>query len=148
MGIKERVDADLTPALKTGDKVKTGVLRVLKSEIRYKEIDLKHPLTDEETLQVLSSSVKKRKESIEEFKKGNRPDLVAKEEAELVIVQSYLPAELSDAELSDIIKNTIAEVGAASGTDLGKVMKSLMPKVRGRADGKKVNTMVNSFLGG
>ena len=148
MGIKERIDADLTPALKAGDKFKTGVLRVLKSEIRYKEIDLKHPLTDEETLLVLSSSVKKRKESIEEFKKGNRPDLVAKEEAELAIVQSYLPAELSDAELSDIIKNTIAEVGAASGTDLGKVMKSLMPKVRGRADGRKVNTMVNSFLGG
>ncbi len=148
MGIKERIDADLIPAQKSGDKVKTGVLRILKSEIRYKEIDLKHPLTDEETLLVLSSSVKKRKESIEEFKKGNRPDLVAKEEAELAIVQSYLPAELSDSELSDIIKSTIAEVGALSGTDLGKVMKSLMPKVRGRADGKKVNTMVNSFLGG
>jgi uncharacterized protein YqeY len=148
MGIKERIDADLTPVQKSGDKVKTGVLRILKSEIHYKEIDLKHPLTDEETLQVFSSSVKKRKESIEEFKKGNRPDLVAKEEAELTIVQSYLPAELTDSELTDLIKNAISEVGALSSTDLGKVMKSLMPKVRGRADGKKVNAMVGSLLGG
>ncbi len=142
------MDADLTAAQKAGDKVKTGVLRVLKSEIRYKEIDLKHPLTDEETITVLSSSVKKRKESIHEFKKGDRPDLVSKEEAELAIVQFYLPAELSEAELSDIIKLTIAEVGAASNADLGKVMKSLMPKVRGRADGKKVNALVASQLGG
>ena len=142
------MDADLTAAQKAGDKVKLGVLRVLKSEIRYKEIDLKHPLTDEETIFVLSSSVKKRKESIEEFKKGNRPDLVSKEEAELALVQSYLPAELTESELSDIIKSTIAEVGAASNADLGKVMKSLMPKVRGRADGKKVNALVATYLGG
>lgn len=133
---------------KAGDKLQIGVLRILKSEIRYKEIDLKHPLADEETLQVLSSSVKKRKESIEEFKKGNRPDLVSKEEAELVIVQRYMPAELSETELSEIIKSTIAEVGAASSTDLGRVMKSLMPKVRGRADGKKVNALVASYLAG
>ncbi len=142
------MDADLTAAQKSGDKIKVGVLRVLKSEIRYKEIDLKHPLTDEETTTVLSSSVKKRRESIFEFGKGNRPDLVTQEEAELAIVQAYLPAELSDTELSDIIKSTIAEVGAASSADLGKVMKSLMPKVRGRADGRKVNQIVGSFLGG
>ncbi len=142
------MDADLTAAQKSGDKVKVGVLRVLKSEIRYREIDLKHPLTDEETIAVLSSSVKKRKESIEEFKKGDRADLVSKEEAELALVQSYLPAELSESELSDIIKSTIAEVGAASNADLGKVMKSLMPKVRGRADGKKVNALVAAYLGG
>jgi len=141
------MDADLTAAQKAGDKVKLGVLRVLKSEIQYKEIDLKHPLTDEETIFVLSSSVKKRKESIEEFKKGKRPDLVSKEEAELAIVLSYLPAELSLTELSDIIKSTIAEVGASNSADLGKVMKSLMPKVRGRADGKKVNALVASYLG-
>jgi uncharacterized protein len=142
------MDADLIAAQKAGDKVKLGVLRVLKSEIRYKEIDLKHPLTDEETILVLSSSVKKRKESIEEFKKGNRPDLVSKEEAELTIVQSYLPAELTESELSDIVKSTIAEVGATTNSDLGKVMKSLMPKVRGRADGKKVNALVAAQLGG
>ena len=141
------MDADLTAAQKAGDKVKLGVLRVLKSEIQYKEIDLKHPLTDEETIFVLSSSVKKRKESIEEFKKGKRPDLVSKEEAELAIVLSYLPAELSLTELSDIVKSTIAEVGASNSADLGKVMKSLMPKVRGRADGKKVNALVASYLG-
>lgn len=135
-------------AQKAGDKVKLGVLRVLKSEIRYKEIDLKHPLTDEETILVLSSSVKKRKESIQEFKKGNRPDLVSKEEAELAIVQSYLPVELTETELSDIVKSTIAEVGATSSADLGKVMKSLMPKVRGRADGKRVNALVTAHLGG
>ncbi|MCI0404675.1 MAG: GatB/YqeY domain-containing protein [candidate division Zixibacteria bacterium] len=142
------MDAEITSAQKAGDKVKLGVLRVLKSEIRYKEIDLKHPLTDEETILVLSSSVKKRKESIEEFKKGNRPDLVSKEEAELAIVQSYLPAELTESELSDIVKSTIADVGATSNADLGKVMKSLMPKVRGRADGKKVNALVAAQLGG
>ena len=142
------MDAELVAAQKSGDKTKVGVLRVLKSEIRYKEIDLKHPLSDEETTLVLSSSVKKRRESIFEFQKGNRPDLVTKEEAELAIVQSYLPAELSDNELSDIIKSTITEVGAASSADLGKVMKSLMPKVRGRADGKKVNAIVGSLLGG
>ena len=142
------MDADLIAAQKAGDKVKLGVLRVLKSEIRYKEIDLKHPLTDEETILVLSSSVKKRKESIAEFKKGNRPDLVSKEEAELAIVQFYLPAELTESELSDIVKSTIVEVGATSNADLGKVMKSLMPKVRGRADGKKVNALVAAHLGG
>ncbi len=137
----------MAAAQKAGDKLKTGVLRILKSEIRYKEIDLRHLLTDEETILVLSSSVKKRKESIEEFKKGKRPDLVSKEETELAIVNSYLPAELTEAELSDIIKSTIAEVGAATNSDLGKVMKSLMPKVRGRADGKKVNALVTSYLG-
>lgn len=142
------MDAEMTAAQKAGERVKLGVLRVLKSEIRYKEIDLKHPLTDEETIAVLSSSVKRRKESIEEFTKGKRPDLVAKEEAELAVVLSYLPAELSETELSDIIKATIAEVGASSNADLGKVMKSLMPKVRGRADGKKVNALVAAHLGG
>lgn len=142
------MDVDLIAAQKAGDKLKVGVLRVLKSEIRYKEIDLKHPLTDEETTVVLSSSVKKRRESIEEFKKGKRPDLVSKEEAELAIVQTYLPAELTESELSDIVKSTIAEVGATSNADLGKVMKSLMPKVRGRADGKKVNALVAAHLGG
>jgi hypothetical protein len=142
------MEAEMTSAQKAGDKVKLGVLRVLKSEIRYKEIDLKHPLTDEETILVLSSSVKKRKESIQEFKKGNRPDLVSKEETELAIVQSYLPDELTESELSDIVKSTIVEVGATSNADLGKVMKSLMPKVRGRADGKKVNALVAAHLGG
>jgi len=137
----------LAAAQKAGDKLKTGVLRILKSEIRYKEIDLRHLLTDEETILVLFSSVKKRKESIEEFKKGKRPDLVSKEETELAIVNSYLPAELTEAELADVIKSTIAEVGAATNSDLGKVMKSLMPKVRGRADGKKVNALVASYLG-
>lgn len=141
------MDTDLIAAQKASERVKLGVLRVLKSEIRYKEIDLKHPLTDEETIFVLSSSVKKRKESIQEFKKGNRPDLVSQEEAELAIVLAYLPAELTEAELSDIIKSTIAEVGASTNADLGKVMKSLMPKVRGRADGKKVNALVASYLG-
>lgn len=133
-------------AMKEGDKAKLNLIRMLRSEIRYKEIELGSKLDDNGTIYVLSSAVKKRKEAIEEFKKGGREDLVAREEEELRIVFSYLPEQLSEQELLNLIDDSIAEVEAQSPMDVGKVMKVIMPKVKGRADGKKVNQMVSLKL--
>ena len=133
-------------AMKEGDKAKLNLIRMLRSEIRYKEIELGSKLDDNGTIYVLSSAVKKRKEAIEEFKKGGREDLVAREEEELRIIFSYLPEQLSEQELLNLIDDSIAEVEAQSPKDVGKVMKVIMPKVKGRADGKKVNQMVSLKL--
>ncbi|MGB2696454.1 MAG: GatB/YqeY domain-containing protein [Candidatus Zixiibacteriota bacterium] len=146
MSLKERITEDMKVAMKEGDKAKLNLIRMLRSEIRYKEIELGSKLDDNGTIYVLSSAVKKRKEAIEEFKKGGREDLVAREEEELRIVFSYLPEQLSEQELLNLIDDSIAEVEAQSPMDVGKVMKVIMPKVKGRADGKKVNQMVSLKL--
>lgn len=144
--IKEKIEQDLKTAVKSQEKIRLEVLRMLKSEIRYKEIEKRQPLTDEDVIGVLSSSAKRRRESIDEFKRGNRPDLVAKEEKELAVVMEYLPQQLSETELKELIASAIREVGAATVTDAGKVMKVLMPQVKGRADGRMVNACVQEML--
>jgi len=146
MSLKEKITEDMKAAMKEGDKVKLNLIRMLRSEIKYKEIEIGSDLDDEGTVDVLCSAVKKRKESIEEFKKGGREDLVAREGKELRIIYGYLPQQLSEEELLKLIDDSIAEVEAQSPKDIGKVMRVIMPRVKGRADGKKVNQMVSLKL--
>lgn len=144
--LKRRINQDAKEALKSKDTVTLNVLRMLKSEIRYKEIERGSELSDDDVISVLSSAIKKRKDSIQQFEKGGRDDLASKEKEELAVVTKYMPEQVSEEELSQIISQAISEEGATGASDLGKVMKLVMPKVRGRADGKKVNQMVSSQL--
>jgi uncharacterized protein YqeY len=144
--LKQRIEQDTRDALKKRDSERLSVLRMLKSEIKYKEIDKGFELSDDEVISVLSSSIKKRKDSIQQFEKGGRDDLASREKAELELIFKYLPEQLTEEELSQIISQAIEEVNATGISDLGKVMKVIMPKVKGRADGKIVNQMVSSQL--
>lgn len=148
MGIPERLDEDLKTAMKSRDDLRVQVLRMLKSDLRYKKIELARELTDEDAIAVLSSSVKKRRDSIEEFRRGGREDLATAEAAEITIIQGYLPEQLSEEEVYALVDKAIAQTGARAIKDLGAVMKILMPDVRGRADGKIVNTAVRARLEG
>ncbi|MEK7312989.1 MAG: GatB/YqeY domain-containing protein [Deltaproteobacteria bacterium] len=146
MGLRGKIAEDIIKAMKEGDKVKVGALRMALSAVKYIEIEKKRELSDEETVGVLSTLNKQRRESIEQFKKGNRPDLVEKEEKELAILTTYLPEQISEDELLKIVKESAAECGAVGPNDMGKLMKVLMPKVKGRADGKVVQDMVKKAL--
>lgn len=146
MSLLQQIDNDLKEALKAGQKERLSVLRGLKSDIKYKQIDLGHEMSDADIIGVLTSASKKRKESIEQFKAGGRMDLVAKEEAEFAIIQAYLPEQLSEDKLRQIIAETIAETGANSPKMMGVVMKALLPKVKGMADGKLVSQLVTELL--
>ena len=144
--LKREIDRDLKEALKRRDSLRLNVLRMLKSDIGYKEIEKRSELSDDEIISVLSSSIKKRKDSIQQFEKGEREDLASREKAELEVISKYLPEQLTQEELSDIISQAIEEVSASGPSSLGMVMKEVMPKIKGRADGKKVNQMVSSQL--
>jgi uncharacterized protein YqeY len=144
--LKKRIDDDLKEALKSKDSVTLSVLRMLKSEIHYKEIERGSDLSDDDVISVLSTAIKRRKDSIQQFEKGGRDDLTSKEQEELAVVTKYMPEQLGDEELSQIISQAIDEEDASGPSDLGKVMRLVMPKVQGRADGKKVNKMVSSQL--
>ncbi|MCI0531684.1 MAG: GatB/YqeY domain-containing protein [candidate division Zixibacteria bacterium] len=146
MRIAERINEDLVKAQKSKDTLRLSALRMIKSELRYKEIDKRKTLSDEETVAVLSTMAKKHRDSIEQFKTGNRSELVAREEAELKVVQDYLPQQLSEGELSKLVDQSISEAGAKGKSDLGKVMKQIMPKVKGRVDGKLLNQLVTAEL--
>lgn len=146
MTFKARIDREMVAAAKAKDKMTLSALRLIKTALHNKEIDLKREMTDAEFLQVLSSMVKQRRDSIEQFAKGGRTDLVDKEEAELKIIQSFMPEQLSEEDLRREIKQAIAETGAMSVKDMGKVMKVLMPKLTGKADGKLLGEMVKAAL--
>jgi len=146
MSLFDKISQDLTVAQKKRDTIRVSTLRMLKSDLKYKQIEKKSSLAEEEELEVLCSAVKKHKDSIEHFKQAQRNDLVAQEEAELKIILEYLPKQLSEEELTDLIEQAIQESGAVSKADLGKVMKILMPKVRGRSDGKLVSSLVTAKL--
>lgn len=133
-------------ALRAGQKDKLTVLRGLKSDIKYKQIDLGRAMTDDDVVAVLTSASKKRRESIEQFRAGGREDLAQKEEAELGIIVTYLPKQLSEEEVRRIVKETVAETGADSPQKMGLVMKALMPKIKGQADGKLVSRLVSELL--
>jgi len=144
--LKRRIDQDLKDALKSKDSLKLSVLRMLKSEIKYKEIEKRSELSDDDVILVLSSSMKKRKDSIQQFEKAGRDDLASREKTELEVVLKYMPEQLTQEELLQIVSQAIKEVDATGPSDLGKVMKQVMPNVRGKADGKKVNQLVSSQL--
>ncbi|SMP17938.1 hypothetical protein SAMN06265339_1570 [Desulfurobacterium pacificum] len=146
MGLKEKLLQDMKEAMKAKDKVKLSTIRMINSLIKNAEIEKRGELTDEEIVQLLMKYAKQRRESIEMYEKGGRQDLVEKEKAELAIVESYLPKQLSEEEIRDIVKQAIEETGASSVKDLGKVMKVVMPKVKGKADGSVVNRIVREML--
>jgi hypothetical protein len=146
MTFKEKVDQESIRAAKAKDKIRLSALRMLKSGLHNREIDLKRELGDAEFLQLLSSMVKQRKDSIEQFEKGGRTDLVEQEKAELKVIEEFLPSQLSEADLDAAITEAMREVGATGIRDMGKVMKVLMPKVTGRADGKVVGDKVKARL--
>jgi len=146
MTLKKKMDQEMILAAKARDKIRLSALRMLKSGLHNREIDLKRELSEAEFLQLLSAMVKQRKESIEQFEKGGRTDLVEKEEAELRVIQEFMPAQMSETEVDAIIAEAIRKTGAAGVRDMGKVMKVLMPKVTGKADGKTVGEKVKLRL--
>ena len=146
MSLFEQIDKDMMKALKGGEKERLTVLRGLKSDLKYKKIEVGAELTDEQAIDALSSAAKKRRESIEQFRAGGREDLVKSEEFELEVISSYLPKQLTEDELRQMAEATIEEVGADSPKQMGLVMKALMPKLKGRADGKLVNKLISELL--
>lgn len=146
MSLSDRLNDDMKKAMKEQDKFRLSVLRMLRSSVKNMEIERRKPLDDQEVLDILNREFKQRKESLQEFEKAGRQDLADSLKAEIEIISEYLPTPLSEQELERIVKLTIQEVGASSKADMGKVMGALMPKVKGRADGKQVNQLVQQLL--
>jgi hypothetical protein len=149
MTLQERVDSDLKDAMRARDAARLGVLRMLKSALKYSAIEkagAEAQLDDTEAAQVIRKQVKQRQDSIEQFEKGGRPELAAKEKEELAILNAYLPQGLNAEELANIVRETISEVGATSKAQMGAVMKALQGKVAGRADGKTLSQEVQRQL--
>ena len=146
MLLAEILSDDLKKALKTAQKDTLSVIRMIKAAVKNKEIEKGAVLSDEEIHGVLMTLARQRKDSIEQFSKGNRQDLVAKETGELSIIQSYLPKQISKEEVAEIIKDAVTESNANGPKDIGKVMKAVMAKVKGRADGRLVSALVKETL--
>ena len=146
MSLMELLTADMKAAMKQGEKARLSVIRLVRGAVRQAEIDGKKTLNDDEIINVIAKEVKMRRDSIEEFERGKRADLVEKTKAEIDILTPYLPAPLSLDEVKQIAEKAVAEVGAATAKDMGKVMRVLMPRIKGRADGKLVNEIIRSLL--
>ncbi len=146
MGLEERLVEEMKQAMKSNDKGKLSTIRMIRSTVQNKEIELRKPLDDDGILRVIQGMVKKSEESIEQFKVGGRMDLVEKEMKEIETMKSFLPQPLSREEVLKIIDQTIEETKASSLKDLGKVMKSIMPKLGGKVDGTLVNQLVKERL--
>jgi uncharacterized protein YqeY len=144
--LKRKLTEDLKQAMKSGAIAKRDTLRLLITSINYAESTSKNPFTDADVLGVIAKEVKRHQESIDAFKKGNRPDLVAKEEAEMAVLQSYLPKQMTRDDIIAAAREVIAAVGAKGPGDKGKVMQQLMPKLKGKADGKEINDVVTQLL--
>jgi uncharacterized protein YqeY len=144
--LKARLAEDYRAALRSGDKLKVSVIRLLTALIKNREVEKRGPLTDAEVMQAISSSCKQRQDSIEQYRQGGRQDLADKETAELHILQSYMPQPFTAEELEELVRAAIQEAQAASPKEMGKVMTLLMPKVTGRADGKVVSALVREML--
>ncbi len=146
MLLKEKIDKDFKEALRNKDQRRLSCLRMLKSAIKNREKDLRRELKEEEIISVISSLVKRGRDSIEEFKKGGREDLIQKEQEELNILYEYLPKQLSPEQIEKELKEIILQVGAKGPKDLGKVMKVAMKKMAGKAQGKEVNEIARRLL--
>ena len=144
--LRETLDSDLKKAMRNKEALKRTVLRTMLSEIRNAEINSQTTLDDEGIISVLTKQVQQRKDSVEAYEAANRQDLVAKESEEINIISVYLPEQLPQEEIEQIIDSAISQSGASSLDDMGKIMGLVMPQVRGRADGKIVNTIVTSKL--
>ncbi len=147
MKIRDRINADLIAAMKAQEPARLSVLRMMKTAIRKKEVDLCTELDDTQAIQVLASMVKQHRDSIEQFGKGGRNDLANKEAAEILVIEQYLPASLSDDEIAAVVDEVVRETGASSAKDMGAVMKQCMARLAGKlVDGKKVNALVRARL--
>ena len=146
-GLKQRISDDMKAAMKSGDTLRRDTLRMLGAAIKNAEIDKRGAALEEaDIVALVAREIKHRQESIDAFRAGNRADLMEKEEAEKKVLEGYMPAQMDRAEIEDLIKKVVAAVGASGPADKGKVMKELMPQVKGRADGKLVNEIVTGLL--
>ena len=147
---KQKIQDDLKQAMLAKDEERLSVIRMLKSAIQYFEIQkggAGYEATDEDVMDVVGREIKKRRESIEMYTNGNRPELAAKEERELAILQTYLPEQLDEETVRTLVTEAVSQTGATTMQDMGKVMAALMPKVKGKADGNLVSTLVRQALG-
>jgi len=147
MGLREQIDGDIKDAMKAGAKDKVSALRMLSAALKNRQIEKRAPLTDGEVQDTVRSLIKQRKDSIEQFTKGGRQDLVDKETAEVAFLEVYLPQQLAKDEVEKIVREIIAQTGAQGAKDMGKVMKALVPVLAGRADNKLVSELVKHALG-
>ena len=148
MTMKTRLEDDLKQAMRSRDAARRDVIRYLRSEIRNQEIKVQEDLDDDGVVQVLSRQAQQRRDSIEAFTEANRTDLVEKEQAELEIIMEYMPQQMTSDEIASLVQEVVAEVGASGPGDMGKVMSQIMPKVRGRAEGREVSSIVMETLRG
>jgi len=142
----ERIEGELKDAARARDKHRLGTLRMLKSALKYREIEINKELSDAEVVQVAQTLIKQRRDSAGQFRSGGRPELAQNEEAEIVVLESFLPRQLGDDELAQLASEAIAETGATDPKGMGAVMKALMPKIAGRAEGKRVSDAVKAAL--
>jgi uncharacterized protein len=148
MSLHQRVQDDVKTALKAGEKDRVSTLRMLIAALKYKEIDKRRQLAEEEVIETARQLIKQRRDSIEQFAKGGRQDLVDKETAEISVLEAYLPLPMTREELETLVRDVIVETGALGGAkDMGRVMKALLPRVGGRADGRLVSELVKNALG-
>ena len=148
MSLHDRLSEDLKSAMKSRDQLRMDVIRMIKAAVQYKEVELKQDLDDAGMSRIMTTLIKQRREAAEQFEKGNRQDLAAKERQEISIIEGYLPAAVSSDELANIVAQVIKESGASSLKDMGQVMKAAMAQVAGRADGKRVSGLVQEALRG
>ena len=146
MGLEERLVEEMKHAMKSNDKLRLSTIRMIRSAVKNKEIEQRSQLTDESMTKVIQGLVRKGEESVEQFRAGGRMDLVEKEEKEIEILKSFLPQPISREEILRAIDQSIEETQASSSRDIGKVMKSVMPKLGGKADGKLINQLVKERL--
>ncbi|MEA5089684.1 GatB/YqeY domain-containing protein [Solidesulfovibrio sp.] len=146
MNLTARIDSDFLAAMRARDELVVGVLRMLKAAAKMRQVELKRPLADDELFDVLAKQAKQRKESIEQFAKANRTDLVDKEERELAVLLAYMPTPLSDAELAAAVDAAVAELDARSMKDMGRVVQAVLAAHKGRVEGKRVSDAVKARL--
>lgn len=146
MSLKEELMADLKKAMKEKDKKRKDTITMVRAAIKQKEVDERVDLKDEGVLAIISKQVKEKKKSIDEFKKGNRQDLVDATEAEIEILYDYLPKQLSEDELKDIVQETISRLSIHSKKDMGRLMQDIMPRIKGQADGQTINRLAQEFF--
>ncbi|MGP1617924.1 GatB/YqeY domain-containing protein [Peptostreptococcus stomatis] len=146
MSLKEKLQEDLKSSMKNKDTIKKSVVTLIRAAIKQHEVDNRVELADDAIIDIISKQLKQRKDSLAEFEKANRDDLVEETKSEIQVLEGYLPQQLSEEELEKIVIETIAEVGATSMKDMGKIMATIKPKTAGRADGRKINELVKKNL--
>ncbi len=146
MSLKEKLQEDLKSSMRNKDTVRKSVVTLIRASIKQYEVDNRVELGDDEIIDIISKQLKQRNDALEEFVKANREDLVKETESEIEVLKEYLPQQLSEEELNEIVKSTISEVGATSMKDMGKIMAAIKPKTKGRADGKLINKLVKANL--